>query len=482
MHTTPDFFRSSVLSRAGRTVWIGAYALWERRVPFFRPETIERLQRWRLQKIIRHAWQTVPFYQKIMTERGLRPSDFRTAKDLEKLPLIGFSDVARDPRMFRSSLYPDRSCLCLQTAGSSRGFGLRIYWDRASALNKVAHAERDRVVLARLAGRNWGQDQIHVIGRSSGRVRRYVEAGMLTPQRLIRRVELTSDTPVEQVADRINQVRPQVVFSYGSFAEIFFRTIRDSGKPVCWPRVWCYGGDALAADVRRMMEEQGCTVHSTYQATETGRLGFECECRRGFHLNIDLCAVRLIETGEHGFDRINRNPPQEAGTGEPLRSDWTPGAESAVRNVPAGEVGELVISNLHNRAMVLLNLRLGDLGVIDPAPCECGRSLPVLKELRGRVSQLIRRSDGTLISALTLRHLMADQFGLALQSQIVYQPPGLFIWRIVPATGKSGTEVAAAFKQATERILGPGIRVEVQIAPALPVSESGKFRTFVQRT
>ena len=480
----------SALVRAGNTAWVGAYALVERRVPFLKPETIERLQRWRLRRIIRHAWETVPFYRNAMAERGLRPSDFRTADDLAKLPLIDLSDVAQDPETFCSSLYPDSRRLCLKTSGSSQGFALRVYWDHSAVLAKVAHAERDRVILATIAGKNWGQRQLHIMGYGAGRVRRFVEAHMFAPQRAIHRIELPPDTPIDEIAQRINEVRPEIVFSYGSFAEVLFRTISDSGKRIFLPRVWVYGGDVLSAEVRRTMEEQGCTVYSTYQTTETGRLGFQCERRRGFHLNVDLCAVRLIDPGIGAALRQSRNPTRD----ESLefaggRAGWAPEASSdradetsaLQRAVKPGEVGELVVSNLHNRAMVLLNYRLGDLGVIATEPCECGRSLPVLRELQGRVSQIIPRADGTVISALTLRHQLAAQIGLTVRAQIVYTPPGLLLWKIVPAAGASPSELSRAFVEATGRVLGPGTRVEVEIVEAIPAAESGKFPSFVRR-
>jgi phenylacetate-CoA ligase len=85
---------------------------------------------------------------------------------------------------------------------------------------------------------------------------------------------------------------------------------------------------------------------------EAGTIGFQCERREGFHLNVDLCAVRIVD------------------------------AEG--RTVPPGTSGDIVISSLDNRATVLLNYRIGDRGTLSPQPCPCGRSLPLLASLEGR--------------------------------------------------------------------------------------------------
>ena len=82
---------------------------------------------------------------------------------------------------------------------------------------------------------------------------------------------------------------------------------------------------------------------SRYNAAEAFKIGFYCEQRTGFHLHEDLCHVRIA-----GADGATAGP---------------------------GEVGRIVISNLVNRASVLLNYPIGDLGAIAAEPCPCGRTL-----------------------------------------------------------------------------------------------------------
>ena len=72
----------------------------------------------------------------------------------------------------------------------------------------------------------------------------------------------------------------------------------------------------------------------------------------------------------------------------------------------AGTPGEVVISNLVNRATVLLNYRLGDRVAVASDPCACGRTLPVLASLDGRSEDLLVRADGERVhESLVLRRL-----------------------------------------------------------------------------
>lgn len=59
-----------------------------------------------------------------------------------------------------------------------------------------------------------------------------------------------------------------------------------------------------------------------------------------------------------------------------------------------GEIGEVVVSNLHNFATPLLRYALGDHAEVG-GPCPCGRHLPTLRRLLGRSRNMLRYPDGS---------------------------------------------------------------------------------------
>jgi phenylacetate-CoA ligase len=162
--------------------------------------------------------------------------------------------------------------------------------------------------------------------------------------------------PIEQVVDAINSYLPDVIVSYGSYLEAFFRTLKFHGTQMHMPSVFLYGGDSMSDGGRSLIEiEFGVPVLSVYDAVEAFKLGFVCEAKRGFHLHDDLCHVRIIDS--NGNDLL------------------------------AGEKGQVVISNLINRGTVLLNYCLGDLASLPLDRCPCGHALPLLSNLEGRAPQ-----------------------------------------------------------------------------------------------
>jgi phenylacetate-CoA ligase len=436
----------NVARRLMNTAEVAVLARLERSVPYSTAARIEQRQARQVRSIVAHAYASVPFYAQTMRELRLEPRDVRSADDLSALPLIDSSTVRADESRFLSSRVPPAQRRALHTSGSHAGLRGAVWWDTRSLLHKLAYLERDRVVIGRLIGRAVGHRQLYLLpqGAQSFVLRQWWNEWTIAPRGLARRVVEPADATYETIRDRIRAERPDVVYSYGSFGEHFARWLAARDERLDAVRVWCYGGDGMTAPARALLEERtGAVVYSTYQASETGRLGFECERRSGWHLNVDLCALRLI------------------------------GSDGAT--VPAGSEGEVVVSNLHNRAMVLLNYRLGDRAILADAPCPCGRSLPVLRDLLGRRTEVVQLSDGRQISGLVLQAKCMDAFTGTLRSQLVPEGPGQVRWRVVLAPGVDDDALAQRVCDAIRSSYGDALTATIEPVAEIPLTPQGKL-------
>lgn len=103
---------------------------------------------------------------------------------------------------------------------------------------------------------------------------------------------------------------------------------------------------------------------STYASSESITTFCECTARQGGHLHPELMIAEIIS------DR-----------GEVL---------------PAGEIGELVVTPLSVEGMPLLRFKTGDMSFLTDEPCHCGRFSPRLGPILGRKKQMIKYRGTTL--------------------------------------------------------------------------------------
>jgi phenylacetate-CoA ligase len=466
------------LARLSSTIAVAAIARHERAVPFWPIARIEALQLRRIRAALRHAQASVPFYRDSLQRWGLDPDRVQSAADLARLPMIDGSDLVADPMRFVAEPFRRTGREVFKTSGSSAGLRKPIFWDHASLLLRAARGERDRVVMASLAGEPWGHvmarefvtnERRHTLARwigiptqghqrllilpadfSSRTQRTIYSERTVIPRKPVHYHHLPPAVPFHVAAAHVAAIRPRVVFSFGSYADQFFHFLHASGIKIPLPRLWVYLGDRLSAGGRDLAESMGCAVYAVYGAMEAGTVGFQCENREGFHLNSDLCAVRI--------------------------------ADGDGNDVAPGEVGDVVISPLDNRAMALFNYRLGDRAAISPEPCGCGRSLPLLVRLEGRRSEIIRLADGRDLSSLAVEASFAAELRRTIQAQIEQEAPGRLRWRIVAASPADNEALRDAFVRRGRNVLGAATTLEVEFVDHIARTPAGKFNRMLVRS
>jgi phenylacetate-CoA ligase len=185
-----------------------------------------------------------------------------------------------------------------------------------------------------------------------------------------------------------------------------------------------------------------------YQSTEALRIGFQCERRQGLHLSLDAVAVRIVD-----------------GEG---------------RTVRPGEAGQVVISNLTNRATVLLNYRLGDVAVSGLEPCPCGRTLPLIESLEGRSDDLIHLPDGRSLHALQVIRRLRTASGVE-RVQVVQESLSSFRVRAVNEIGHDAQAEASRLSEAMRTLCGMPCDVSVEWVRQLPPEPNGKTRLVISK-
>lgn len=437
-----------------RFLWTGYclfHALGQRRIPFARPERWKSLQRKRIKQIVTHAYESVAFYRSYMIEKGLGPSDFNSTSDLHKLPLISKEMLMKNPESFFSTRFKKSQCLELRTGGTT-GEPASLWHDRQSLILQFAYGERERAAITRLLKKNLGYRVMVVTypGFSFETVLQFYDHNLFFPRwTRPNRVIISAANPLSSNLDFLNQYKPDVLVTYGSYLGALFRYAIRHRKKIHKPKIAIYGADSPSEEDQELIgEDLRIGILSNYGACEALKIGFMCELGKGFHLHPDLCVLSLINEKR--------------------------------QSVRPGERGEIVISNLLNRATVLLNYRLGDLAILDQRPCECGRTFPLIQSLEGRREDIIELPDGNMVHPRLVWNVFKKRPGVR-RYQVVQQGPWSFAVKVLPVEGINMKILEGELKREFESLFGVQAQVDVVFVNAFPPTGRAKFRAVVSR-
>ena len=85
-----------------------------------------------------------------------------------------------------------------------------------------------------------------------------------------------------------------------------------------------------------------------------------------------------------------------------------------------GETGEVVITDLNNYCMPFIRYRIGDLATAsNGTTCSCGRGLPKIQHIQGRVQSIIIGANGNYIPGALFGHLFKDYYFCVKQYQVI---------------------------------------------------------------
>jgi len=144
----------------------------------------------------------------------------------------------------------------------------------------------------------------------------------------------------------------------------------------------CFAAEPLLPDLRRLFEnDYGIDTYQMYGATEVGDVAYECSEKKGWH----ICEETIVEI-------------VDPATG---------------KNVPEGELGEVVVTRLNN-IFFLLRFGTGDLSRLITEACPCGRTSYRLAGIAGRAGDAVK-VRGLFVAPSQLKMLQSKFNNLPLQ-------------------------------------------------------------------
>ena len=405
------------------------------------PEQIRALQLERLQRLLRHCEQHVPWYRRRWRELGIAAADIRSLDDYARLPVLGKDEIRAHFDEFKADGWHDR--LLYKATGGSTGQPMRFGYTRESN-------ERRTAVMWRgygWAGARMGRRTLYVWGGAVGepqRLHQFKERlyHAAFARRMLNSFHMT-DANLGEYADAIDAYRPEVIVGYVGPLVRLARWLLDRRRTLARPPAAVLGAAEALHDFQRELVERafGCPAYNTYGCREVMLVASECGHRHGLHINADHLVVEL-----HGA-------------------------------ATAGASGEVLLTDLSNYGMPLLRYANGDLATASAAACPCGRGLPLLAHVDGRKLDAIRTPAGHLLPGEFFPHMLKDVPGLR-RFQLVQRRLDRLELALV-CDERFDDDGMAWIRRELAKVVGDSVALDCRIVDDIPLTPSGKLRVTV---
>lgn len=415
---------------------------------WYSEDRLRTYQSERLQALIRYAHAKVPYYTRLMREHGIAPEDIRAPEDLTGFPLLTKDDIKRN---FSDLLSTDFSLATVakgHTSGTT-GSPLEICYD--PGVMRMNYAMLDRQY-------RWAHTNLAAFGDRVAVIRGNVivplaqrkppfwRINYLHRQLLMSSFHLTPDN-INAYLDELRRFRPKVLDGYPSTVYVLAKHLKNIGQTL--PLHAVLTSSETLFDFQRETIEASfqCKVFDYFGAAERVVFAAECDHHEGHHL------------------------ASEFGISEILDADGN--------TVPAGTLGKLIATTLHNRAMPLIRYVTNDMTALRRQRCSCGRALPLIDDVATKAEDLLTLRDGRLISPSVLTHPFKPLTSIA-ASQVIQEDLDTVVVKIIPTDRFSQHDEQQLIVGLAER-LGANVSVRVERVAELERTRSGKFKWVISR-
>ena len=331
--------------------------MFEPKIENMKPEAITKLQNERLVKMVRYAFENVPFYNKKFKEAGIEPDHIKSSEDLHKVPFTVKDDL-REHYPYGILAVPRERIVRFHASSGTTGIP-----------TVVGYTKKDIETWSRLMARTIAcpgvkkgdiMQNVYGYGLFTGGLGFHYGAELLGVS-----VIPTSAGNTKRQLKMLKDMKSTVLACTPTYALYLSEAAEDEGyapKEDFALKYGLFGAEAWSEEARKKIQDGlGLGAYDCYGLSELYGPGvaMECEHQNGLHIWTDEFLVETID-------------PESGEVLEP------------------GKKGELVFTMLTREAMPLLRYRTRDLAAISHEECECGR-------YHARILRVSGRSDDMLI-------------------------------------------------------------------------------------
>jgi phenylacetate-CoA ligase len=399
-------------------------------------EKLQAHQLSQIQNVIDHAQATVPLYRKRLAPFAGWGPGLLTMERIREIPILEREEVqAAGKRLHARRLPPGHTPTApVKTSGSS-GKPVEVLSTPVTGIMLNALTMR---------GHLWHQRDLSAKSLTFRRPRRGGRPGRWAPlPHTGPSVVIDPSLPTSVLFEHFLREDPAYLQSHPFIILGLAQLSAETGrKPGNLRQVRIYG-ETLDPWVRNYCRNVwGVPVVENYSAEEFGTIAQQCSETENLHVQSENVLVEVLDDQD--------------------------------RPCKPGQSGRVVATSLLNYATPLIRYELGDIVEVGEA-CPCGRGLPVLRRVRGRIKDLVHLPNGDTCFPNVWRDLMV--ITKIRQFQMIQTSLQDIVLRLVVTAPLEGAERRSITLAVHEKLLHD-FNVEIIYMDNIPREPSGKYREF----
>jgi phenylacetate-CoA ligase len=413
-------------------------------------QDVERLQNSRLHDLVKHSYETVPYYRRIFKENKVDPKDIRNPADLSKLPILTKEDIKKNRTDLVSRSFDQNSLVPYQSGGS--GNPIQFFVTKESQSRELAAEFRaygwagyrlgDRCFMF------WGSP--FDLSKANAIIKRI---NMIIERVYIADTYVLSDRVFVESARILRKFRPEIIRGYTSSVLMMAKYINDTHIRDVRPKAVITSAETLYDSMRKTIEDAfDCPVFDYYGSREIGAIAAECEEHHGYHISAENVVVEFVDDGQP---------------------------------VSAGERGLIAITNLANYGMPFIRYELGDVGISSADVCPCGRGLPLMSAIEGRTSDFMASYDKNQDRVIPVGPIYPIIISAAMHlpiedCQVIQESLDRLLIKVVKGE-KYSEQTTKVLIDHMQKYLGTSTDIVLEFVDSIPPLPSVKHATFITK-
>jgi len=377
-----------------------------------------------LENLIKQAYYHVPFWKKEMRYRGLKPKDIQAFEDLEKLPVVDKMVMRKQIRDFIADNADQFGFYHGNTGGSTgRPFNYLISKEQAESIDCTQRR-----------GWRWA-------GWKENSRLLTVAGGGLGPQggKKIEMFGFTDETAL-RVYQEILTYNPEFYRGLPYLMDLFCSYLEklELNENIKGKASFLTSEVLLDSQRQRISKHLG-EVFDTYGVNDGGSNAMECENHDGFHISHEIFLLELLSEENQRVD--------------------------------SNQEGIITCTHLYNLVMPWIRYKSDDLARVTHDRCACGRTLPLIRDLKGRVTDYLTTPNaiinGTELCNM-INHLPMRAY------QFIQNEEKSILVKIVKEIGFSKNDEDYIHSKIKE--VDDNVSINFQYVQDIPLTKGGKFK------